>query len=477
MATLTWGKPKLEIWAVVQGSTPTPADWLLFPDAKQDSAKLSTSKGTRLEAAIEGGELIDVKYQKNKFTFECEVFVQRGAAKPIADSDGITEGFYSLRLTPEDATLKGWQLDKTKVSVEESWTSKEGTLLKYTFEALEPTAGNVLKEYTETYERIAGLSLADGSVTPQQVTLFTEATPVTYIVLPDGSQLTTNVSGEINTTWIGAAGDIVIVIPKGNSISLSDGGNMPADFIGALSTETNSQIQTNGCPNITAIDAPLSGHVACSDCTSLTTLSAPKATYLYCNNCSSLTTLSAPNATSLYCSGCTSLPTLSAPKATYLFCSNCSSLTTLSAPKATYLYCYDCTSLTTLSAPNATSLECYGCTSLTTLSAPNATSLNCSDCTSLTTLSAPNATDLYCSGCTSLTTLSAPKATIIDALGCSLTVVAIASLLAELVATGNEDGMVNISLGNNASYALWTQQAKDDKDTLVVRAWLIINKA
>ena len=68
------------------------------------------------------------------------------------------------------------------------------------------------------YEIITGLSLADGSVAPQQVTLFTNPSPSSYIVLPDGSRLTTDGYGEIDTTWIGAAGDIVIVIPKGNPI-------------------------------------------------------------------------------------------------------------------------------------------------------------------------------------------------------------------------------------------------------------------
>lgn len=148
MATLSWGKPTVEIIAFIAGVQQT-TPWVALPEIKQDTAKLTTTKGNKVDALGEGGEIIDTRTDKNKYTFECEVFMQRGASKPIPDTDGIVAENYSIRLTPEDVTLEGWKIDKAAVTVEESWTSKDGTMLKYTFEGLKPATGNMLKPYTQ----------------------------------------------------------------------------------------------------------------------------------------------------------------------------------------------------------------------------------------------------------------------------------------------------------------------------------------
>lgn len=135
------------------------------------------------------------------------------------------------------------------------------------------------------YEYITGLSLASGTVTPQQVTLFTNSTPSSYVILPDGSKLTTNGSGEINTTWAGAAGAIIIVIPRRNLIALSDGGNIPADFIGQLIANTPETVQIDGCVNITSVITPLATVFSSAGCTSLESLSAPVATSIDASGC------------------------------------------------------------------------------------------------------------------------------------------------------------------------------------------------
>ena len=84
------------------------------------------------------------------------------------------------------------------------------------------------------------------------------------MILPDGSVLT-SVSGIIDTTWSGVAGDITLVIPKVTSeFSISE-----SNFIGKLETKAT--------------------YIYASDCTSLTSISAPKAITLGCSNCPSLT--------------------------------------------------------------------------------------------------------------------------------------------------------------------------------------------
>lgn len=149
MAVLTWGKPKVEIAPYVAGVLPATPTWAELPEIKENTAKLTTAKGTKQEAKGEGGELIDARYNKNAYSFECDIFQKRGDSKPIEDADGLIIPNYAWRLTPEDSTLQGHQMDKTSVSVEESWTSADGTMWKYTFEGLKPATGNILKPYTE----------------------------------------------------------------------------------------------------------------------------------------------------------------------------------------------------------------------------------------------------------------------------------------------------------------------------------------
>ena len=72
-----------------------------------------------------------------------------------------------------------------------------------------------------------------------------------------------------------------------------------------------------------------------------------------------------------------------------------------------------------------------------------------------------------------MTSVSAPNATAIYASGCALDVPAIAALLAELVATGNAYGTLDISGGSSQDYGIWTAQAQADAATLVSRGWAL----
>lgn len=148
MAEITWGKPKIEFAKLVNGEIPTtPNTWKELPTPKEGTTKLSTEKGEKKEAKIEGGEVIDTKTGKNKYTFEFELHIKRGFTRDIPDVDGVVTDNYAFRLTPEDNTLKGYLFEKTSVSVEENWSSDEGGTLKYTVEVLKPKTGNMVKPY------------------------------------------------------------------------------------------------------------------------------------------------------------------------------------------------------------------------------------------------------------------------------------------------------------------------------------------
>ena len=121
-----------------------------MPEIKEDTAKLTTTEGTKKEATEEGGDLVDTRKGKNKYLFELEIFVKKGDEKPIEDEDGVVIDNYAVRLTPEDEECEGFLIENASVSVSESWSSADGKLWKYSFDAKKPKTGKTLKKYVKT---------------------------------------------------------------------------------------------------------------------------------------------------------------------------------------------------------------------------------------------------------------------------------------------------------------------------------------
>lgn len=150
MGILSWGKPKVEIVVSTAGAVPATPTWIEMPTIKEGTAKLIPTKGKKTEHTGEGGELVEVAIQKNKYAFECECFVKKSATRPITDADGHVSDHYAVRLTPEDDTQEGFIMENCAVTCEESWSADTGKMLKYTFDGLKPASGNILKSYTKT---------------------------------------------------------------------------------------------------------------------------------------------------------------------------------------------------------------------------------------------------------------------------------------------------------------------------------------
>ncbi len=146
---LTWGKPTIE-WGILGEADAAPETFTSFSNPVEGSTQLTTTEGTLTEANAEGGELVDARKSINKYVFEFELYAV--GTKPIADTDGVISGNYAVRLTPEDNTLKGFIIDKTLVSVQETYDASIGKKWKYTFNALKPLTGAFLKEYTYSEE-------------------------------------------------------------------------------------------------------------------------------------------------------------------------------------------------------------------------------------------------------------------------------------------------------------------------------------
>lgn len=152
MSVLSWGKPTVEFTKSVNGAVPTEPTptWTAFPEIKEDTAKLTTTEGTKKEATEEGGDVVDTRRGKNKYVFELEIFVKKGDEKPIEDEDGVIVDNYAVRLTPEDEACEGFLIENATVSVTESWSSADGKLWKYTFDAKKPGTGKTLKPYAKS---------------------------------------------------------------------------------------------------------------------------------------------------------------------------------------------------------------------------------------------------------------------------------------------------------------------------------------
>lgn len=148
MSTLSWGKPKIE-FAEVAANGQAPTTWKVMPEIVTDTTKLNSEQGEKKEAIAEGGDIVDVRYSKSKYTLEFELFVKKGDIKPIEDEDGVITGAYAVRLSPEDPACQGFCMDKASVAVLETWSSADGSRWKYTFSGLKPATGKILKPYTE----------------------------------------------------------------------------------------------------------------------------------------------------------------------------------------------------------------------------------------------------------------------------------------------------------------------------------------
>lgn len=138
---LSWGKPRIFIQEVDDSSE----KWIELPTPVEDSTQLSTTKGDKKEAKVEGGENEDVRFGKNTYALELSIRQAKGRKKPIADEDGVIMKNYKVALMPEDSDTEGFMIDKSSPSVEDTWSAADGGTWKYTFDALKAEEGNQVK--------------------------------------------------------------------------------------------------------------------------------------------------------------------------------------------------------------------------------------------------------------------------------------------------------------------------------------------
>ena len=148
MSKLNWGKPKIEIGKLGENDA-APESWIEVDNPVKDTTTLETQDGEVQEAEGEGGELVDVKVAANKYTFSFELFVKKGVELPVADVDGKVEGFYAMRLTPEDETCAGIQFAKSVITAKDTYTAKDGQHKPYVMRVLNAKTGSTILPYTK----------------------------------------------------------------------------------------------------------------------------------------------------------------------------------------------------------------------------------------------------------------------------------------------------------------------------------------
>lgn len=132
MSVLGWGKCRLFAKDI---DTPS-AKWFELPTPVENSTILETTKGDKQEAKVEGGENEDVRYAKSTYVLNANIRAAKGRVKPIKDSDGIVDHNYAIAVQPEDPEAIGVYIPKAKPSVEDTWSTEEGGIWNYAFDAL-----------------------------------------------------------------------------------------------------------------------------------------------------------------------------------------------------------------------------------------------------------------------------------------------------------------------------------------------------
>lgn len=165
MSKVSWGKPKI----YSKDLETVGAKWKELPTPIEDSTELSTEKGDKLEALIEGGEAEDVKYKSNKYTLAYGIRRMKERVMPYADVDGVIAHRHAVAIVPEDPAAPGCLIENSIVSSEDVYNAADGHSVTYTHDVLKPTSGNAVKfgtiNVTKSGDEITGITCTEMGTT------------------------------------------------------------------------------------------------------------------------------------------------------------------------------------------------------------------------------------------------------------------------------------------------------------------------
>ena len=157
MSLLGWGKCKV----FIKDLDSPGASWEELPTPVENSTTLETTKGDKQEAKVEGGENEDVRYAKSTYVLNLGIRAAKGRKKPIKDEDSIVAHNYAVAVQPEDPAAVGVYIPKSKPSVEDTWSTEEGGIWNYAFDAL--------KNEDTTQVQLGVITVSGDTITVEEV--------------------------------------------------------------------------------------------------------------------------------------------------------------------------------------------------------------------------------------------------------------------------------------------------------------------
>jgi len=136
MAQIGWGKNRHAVRNISASGS-----WRELPTPVEESFELTTEKGDKQEAKLEGGAIKDIRYKQNTNAISFDVFVAKGEKKPFADVNGVVSDEFEYVSQPEDpAVPAGIYVHRARISCEVKSNDSEGMKLTYTVEPLAPAS-------------------------------------------------------------------------------------------------------------------------------------------------------------------------------------------------------------------------------------------------------------------------------------------------------------------------------------------------
>lgn len=136
-----WGKPRI----FVKDLTKSNSKWMEVPTPAENTTQLTPTKGDKKEAKLEGGSNEDVVFGRNNYELAYGIRVADNKVMPIQHEEGYVAAEYAVALQPENPNVPGFIIDRSRVSVEDPWSSEEGGVWTYTHDALAPDSGKKVK--------------------------------------------------------------------------------------------------------------------------------------------------------------------------------------------------------------------------------------------------------------------------------------------------------------------------------------------
>lgn len=138
MSLSSWGKCTVYI-KDLDATTPK---WKKLHTPAEGTTTLETTKGEKKEAKIEGGANEDVRLAASTYVLNCTIRGLKGRKKPIPDKNGVVAHTYAVALVPEDPACYGILIERSQPSVTDTFSTEDGILWAYAFDALDPASGD-----------------------------------------------------------------------------------------------------------------------------------------------------------------------------------------------------------------------------------------------------------------------------------------------------------------------------------------------